>query len=83
MYESVEQLIESSNQKDKELIEVNNQLEDDEEEINEEFEEILVENKNYYVKDKIIYNKNKNDSIGNECGKITKNGKVKFNKMVN
>jgi restriction endonuclease S subunit len=90
IYECVEQLIDSSNEEvnndeeivedDEEIVEEENQLEDDEEEITEEeFKEIEVEDKTYYVKANIIYNKKKNGSIGKECGKLTKNGKVKFN----
>lgn len=88
MYECVEQLIDSSNEEvnnDEEIVEDDeeiveeNQLEDEEEITEDEFKEIQVEDKTYYVKANIIYNKKKNGSIGKECGKLTKNGKVKFN----
>lgn len=88
MYECVEQLVNTSNQNvednnEEQVDEVEgNHLEDvNEEEEENEYEEITFEEKAYYVKDKVVYHKKKNGNVGKECGKLKKNGDIKFTNM--
>ena len=89
MYLCVEHLVNSNKvdaDNDEQEEEINDEQEEEindeqDDEIEDDLEEVEHDGNIYYVKDKIVYKKVKKGVLGEEVGKVKKNGHVKINHM--